>query len=151
VYSTVTFERALNVFWIVLGAAAAAYSWTLGVIGPSGPESGLFPLITSLIIMGAGLVLLLQWSANAVAPGFPRGPAAWRVLGVLAGLALMAGAMPHLGFAVTGALTMLILLRTVENSSWLESVLLAIGSVAVISWLFGRVLGMPLPRGPWGF
>jgi len=38
------FERALNAFWILLGAAAAAYAWTLGLIGASGPESG-FPFL----------------------------------------------------------------------------------------------------------
>ena len=53
------FERTLNVFWILLGAAAAAYAWTLGLVGPSGPESGLFPFIAALIVMGAGVVLLL--------------------------------------------------------------------------------------------
>ena len=37
-------ERALNVFWISLGAAAA-HAWTIGLAGPSGPESGLFPLL----------------------------------------------------------------------------------------------------------
>lgn len=144
------FERALNAFWILLGAAAATYSWTLGVIGPAGPDSGLFPLIASLIIMGGGLVLLFQRSGYALSASFPRGAALWRVLGVLAGLALMAIGIPYLGFAITGAITMLILLRTVEQSSWAMSVLLAIVSVMVVVWLFGHLLGMPLPRGPWG-
>jgi len=49
-------ERTLNLFWILLGAAAAAYAWTLGIVGPSGPESGLFPFISALIILGAGVV-----------------------------------------------------------------------------------------------
>jgi hypothetical protein len=49
------FERALNVFWILLGAAAASYAWTLGLVGTSGPESGLFPFLAGLIIMGAGV------------------------------------------------------------------------------------------------
>ena len=132
------FERALNAFWILLGAAAAAYAWTLGVIGPAGPESGLFPLIAALIIMGAGIVLLV-------------GAALGRILGVVAGLAVMALGMPYLGFAVTGAVTMVILLRTVEQSSWIASITLALVSVAVVMWLFGHVLGMILPRGPWGF
>ena len=145
------FERSLNAFWIMLGAAAAAYAWTLGVMGPSGPDSGLFPLIAGLIILGAGLVLLLQRGAYARAPDFPRGAALWRVGGVIAGLAVMALGIPHLGFAITGALTMLILLRTVEQSSWLVSVVLALASVAAVVWLFGHILGMPLPRGPWGF
>src|SRR5215831_9700793 len=83
----VMFERALNAFWILLGAAAAAYAWTLGLIGASGPESGLFPFLAGLIIMGAGVVLLLRSASENTAPDFPRGDALWRVLGVIAGLA----------------------------------------------------------------
>ncbi len=144
-------ERSINAFWILLGAAAAAQAWTLGVIGPSGPESGLFPFIAALIVMGAGIVLLIQRSDLATAPDFPRGAALGRVLGVIAGLAVMAIGMPYLGFAVTGAITMIILLRAVEQTSWLGSIALTVGSVVVVVWLFGNVLGMALPRGPWGF
>jgi hypothetical protein len=144
-------ERMLNIFWILLGAAAAAYAWTLGIAGPSGPESGLFPLISALIIMGAGVVLLLRPQSVAVAPNFPRGPALGRVLGVAAGLAFMAISIPYLGFAVAGFIAMIILLRTVEKSGWVFSISLAVISVVVVVWLFGRVLGMTLPRGPWGW
>jgi putative tricarboxylic transport membrane protein len=144
-------ERALNLFWILIGAAAAAYSWTLGIVGPSGPESGLFPFIAALIILGAGVALLLQTSSGAAAPDFPRGAALGRVLGVVAGLAFMAVSIPFAGFAVSGFVTMIILLRTVEKSGWLFSVALAIVSVVVVAWLFGHVLGMTLPRGPWGW
>jgi putative tricarboxylic transport membrane protein len=145
------FERALNAFWILLGAAASAYAWTLGLVGPAGPESGLFPLIAGLIIMGSGIVLLARPSTRAERPDFPRGAALFRVLGVVAGLVVIALGTPYFGFAATGALTMLILLRTVEQTSWLESVALALATVAAVMWLFGQVLGMALPRGPWGF
>lgn len=145
------FERALNAFWIVLGAAAAAYAWTLGIVGPSGPESGLFPFIAALIILGAGMVLTMMPSQRATAFTFARGAALSRVLGVVGGLALMAVALPYLGFAVAGAITMLVLLRAVERVSWTGSLVLAAVSVVVVSWLFGHVLGMALPRGPWGW
>jgi putative tricarboxylic transport membrane protein len=141
-------ERALNAFWILLGAAAAASAWTLGLVGPSGPESGLFPLIAALIVMAAGIVLVVR-SPNA--PQFPRGTALLRVAGVVGGLAFMALALPHAGFAVTGALAMVILVRTAGDSSWPGAIVLALGSVAVVMWLFGQVLGMALPRGPWGW
>jgi putative tricarboxylic transport membrane protein len=144
-------ERTLNLFWILVGAAAAAYAWTLGIVGPSGPESGLFPFIAALIILGAGIALLLQTSSGAAAPDFPRGAALGRVVGVVAGLAFMAASIPFAGFAVSGFVTMIILLRTVEKSGWLFSVALAVVSVAVVVWLFGHVLGMTLPRGPWGW
>lgn len=142
-------ERALNAFWILLGAAAAAYAWTLGLAGPSGPESGLFPLIAALIIMGAGGVLLSKGSLRT--PQFPRGAALRRIAGVVGGLAFMAIALPYAGFALTGALTMVILLRTTGDTGWPGSIALALASTAIVVWLFGHALGMPLPRGPWGW
>ena len=145
------FERALNVFWILLGAGAAAHAWTIGLTGPSGPESGLFPLLAGLIVAGAGVALLLLPSHRASAPAWPHVAARGRVLGVVAGLALMAVAIPYAGFAVAGAITMIVLLRTVERSSWIGSIALTIGSVAGVMWLFGHALGMSLPRGPWGW
>ena len=83
-------ERAVNIFWVLLGAAAASYAWTLGIIGSSGPDSGLFPFVSALMIMGSGFVLLLQPRDAALAPDFPRGAALGRVLGVSGGLAFMA-------------------------------------------------------------
>ena len=142
-------ERALNAFWILLGAAAAAYAWTLGLIGPSGPESGLFPLISALIITGAGCALLLKGSTGT--PELPRGAALRRIAGIVVAFAFMAIALPYAGFALTGALTMMILLRTTGDTSWPGSIALALTSVALVVWLFGHVLGMPLPRGPWGW
>ncbi len=72
------FERTLNVFWIVFGAASAAYAWSLGMVGPAGPESGLFPFIASIIVSGAGIVLLLRPATQGRAPDFPTG---WQVCG----------------------------------------------------------------------
>lgn len=141
-------ERALNAFWILLGAGAAWHAWTLGLTGPSGPESGLFPLMAALIVMGAGLALSMRIPLD---PRLPRGAALRRVAGVIAGLAVMAAALPYAGFAVTGAITMLLLLRTAGGSSWLESVVLSLASVGAVLWIFGHVLGMILPRGPWGW
>lgn len=142
-------ERALNAFWVLLGAATAAYAWTLGLAGPSGPESGLFPLLAALIIMGAGSVLLLK--GPAAAPALPRGAALRRIAGIVAALAFMAIALPYAGFALAGAFTMMILLRTTGGASWPGSIALALASTAVVVWLFGHLLGMALPRGPWGW
>lgn len=144
-------ERVLNAFWILLGAAAGVYAWTLGLTGPSGPESGLFPLICALIIMGAGVLLFVRPSTRATGFEFPRAAALRRIAGIVAGLAFMAIALPYAGFALTGALTMMILLRTTGDTGWLASIALALASVALVLWLFGYVLGMTLPRGPWGW
>jgi putative tricarboxylic transport membrane protein len=144
-------ERGLNAFWILLGAGAATASWSLGVIGGAGPDSGFFPLIAALIVLGSGLVLFVRPDTAARPVDLPRGAALGRIAGVTAGLALMALAMPYLGFAVAGTLTMIVLLRTVEQTSWAGSVALAATSSAAVVWLFGHMLGMALPRGPWGW
>ncbi|MGB8080751.1 MAG: tripartite tricarboxylate transporter TctB family protein, partial [Pseudolabrys sp.] len=122
------FERTLNVFWIVFGAASATYAWSLGMVGPAGPESGLFPFIASIIVSGAGIVLLLRPATQVRALDFPRGAGLWRVVGVILGLIVMAAGMPYLGFCVTSFITMIILLRTVDQSSWLGAIALAFAS-----------------------
>src|SRR5262249_61645177 len=104
---------------VLLGSAAAAYAWTLGIVDSSGPDSGLFPFISALMIIGSGLVLLLRPRDEAVAPHFPRGAALGRVLGVSAGLAFMAISVPFLGFAVACFGTVIFLLYTVEKSGWI--------------------------------
>lgn len=144
-------ERGLNVFWIVLGAAVAVHAWKIGITGPSGPESGFFPLIAGVIMAGAGFTLLVRRASAARAPEWPRGAALARVAGVVVAIALMAVGMDYLGFVVASAMTMMVLLRTIERSSWAGSIALAVGSVAGVAWLFGHMLGMPLPRGPWGW
>ena len=141
-------ERALNAFWILLGAAAAAHAWSLGLVSASGPESGLFPLIAALIVMLAGMVLFFT---KPVVAQWPQGAALSRIAGVVVGLAFMALALPYTGFAVTAAVTMVILVRTAGGSGWIAAAVLASASVAVVMWLFGHVLGMALPRGPWGW
>jgi hypothetical protein len=145
------FERTLNVFWIVFGAASATYAWSLGMVGPAGPESGLFPFIASIIVSGAGIVLLLRPATQVRALDFPRGAGLWRVVGVILGLIVMAAGMPYIGFCVTSFITMIILLRTVDQSSWLGAIALAFASTVSVFWLFGQMLGMALPRGPWGW
>ena len=145
------FERTLNVFWIVFGAASATYAWSLGMVGPAGPESGLFPFIASIIVSGAGIVLLLRPATQVRALDFPRGAGLWRVVGVILGLIVMAAGMPYLCFSVTSFITMIILLRTVDQSSLLGAIALAFASTVSVFWLFGQMLGMALPRGPWGW
>jgi len=56
-----------------------------------------------------------------------------------------------LGFAVSSALTTFVLLQTVERSRLIESLIITVVSVAVVMLVFGRLLGMNLPRGPWGW
>lgn len=144
-------ERLVNLTWILLGGGAAALSWRIGLTGPYGPDSGLFPFIAGVLVCAGGVGLMLSRASAASVLEWPDRAGWKRIGGVLAGLAFMAASIPYLGFTVAGVITMLILLRTVEHSSWGSSILLAVVSVAVTLGLFGYLLGLQLPRGPWGF
>ena len=146
------FERILNVLWCLLGLATMANAWTMGLMGSTGPESGLFPFICGVIIFACGAGLMLKASTTSVPkPDWPRGAALGRILGVLGGLIAMAATLPYLGFAVSSSLTTFVLLQTVERSRLFESLFITVVSVAVVMLVFGRLLGMNLPRGPWGW
>jgi putative tricarboxylic transport membrane protein len=144
-------ERGLNMFWVVLGLATMANAWTLGLFGSMGPDSGLFPMICGVIITVCGLMLMINRSTRVVKPDWPASTGRRRILGVLGGLVGLTVTLPYLGFAISSALTTFVLLQTIERSRVLESVVLTLVSVSVIVYVFGYLLGMSLPRGPWGW
>ena len=48
-------------------------------------------------------------------------------------------------------LAMLFLFRVVEKLPTLSSILASAGTAAVLTLVFRSWLGVPLPKGPWGF
>jgi len=144
-------ERGLNLLWVVLGLATMANAWTLGLFGSMGPDSGLFPMICGVIITACGVLLIIKKSTRVQNPDWPAPTGRRRILGVLGGLIGLTITLPYLGFAISSALTTFILLQTVERSRVIESLILTLVAVSVIVYVFDRLLGMSLPRGPWGW
>jgi putative tricarboxylic transport membrane protein len=144
-------ERGLNLLWVVLGLATMANAWALGLFGSMGPDSGLFPMICGVTITLCGLLLMIKKSTLVENPEWPASTGCRRILGVLGGLVGLTVTLPYLGFAISSALTTFVLLQTIERSRVLESVVLTLVSVLVIVYVFGHLLGMSLPRGPWGW
>ncbi len=68
-------------------------------------------------------------------------------------LALAAGVagIEPAGFFAAMFLTMLFLFRIVEKSSLVSSVIASAATSAVLTLVFRTWLGVPLPKGPWGF
>jgi putative tricarboxylic transport membrane protein len=144
-------ESAVNVIWLALGLAVCAQSLRLGVVGPFGPDSGFFPLLSGIAITGAACALNLGRDrvlvgATFLAPGgSPR-----RVAMVLGVMVAAIAVLPWLGFLLTGFLAMPLLLRTVQRCSWIFAGLFGAAATGVIYVVFDRVLGTPLPRGVLG-
>jgi hypothetical protein len=156
-------NAALNLFWVVFGLGVCWQAAALGLAGPGGPGSGLFPMISGLLIAVPGAVLLIGQALRGgggaampsgdLAPRFWGAPGAARRVGLLvAVVAVMILVLPHLGFAVTGALGLPLLYRTVApEARWWVAVLVGVLASAAVHLLFGVLLGTPLPRGPLGF
>lgn len=114
------------------------------------PDSGFFPISVT--------VALILFAAIAIADGPPppRGEATAetggnaRIWAVIVALAVYAGLITPVGFIVSTAALLVLLLRGIGRVSWAASAAGAVlGSVGCY-WLFTR-LGMPLPAGILGF
>jgi putative tricarboxylic transport membrane protein len=115
------------------------------------PTASVVVVLGQLDERGLGRLLGRDPQHRALDVDWPDTVGWMRVGGVVLGLSLIALLLPRLGFAAAGVLTMMILLKLVERTGWLQSIALSVGSVAAVIGLFDKLLGMPLPRGPWGF
>lgn len=149
-----TLDRAITALWILIGIALCFYAHDLGLSGPTGPDSGFFPMIAGVLLTVSGVGILVSMVTRGEIgpePLFQDSASAKRVCLVVGAVVLMIILIPLLGFFVTGILVTPFLLRAVENRTWSFCILVGALSAGTIVGLFSQVLGVPLPRGPLGF
>lgn len=162
-------EPWIDIVWVAGGLTLCLYAQRLGAWGPSGPDSGFFPMVAGAIVLTGGVAQLLGVSrrrhrrdaadpARRAHPGAVDDPPFWdepgasrRVLALLAGMVALILLVRHAGFIVAALATMPFLLRQVEKRSWPYAIAVAVIATAAVHVLFGKLLGMQMPRGPWGF
>jgi hypothetical protein len=143
-------EKALNLFWIVLGIAIASLAPRFSLLDASGPGGGFLPLVTGLIIALCGLSLLFS-SGSAASPDWPAAGVWARTGAIVVGLGAIAIIMPYLGFILTVIPVMIVLMQAVERQSWATVLVVSVVSTIGVYFLFTRLLGTSLPRGLLGF
>jgi putative tricarboxylic transport membrane protein len=137
-------------FLVASGAyLAASLGFPLGSVAKPGP--GFFPV-------GVGAFLCLAAAALAVMRG--RGPRAaardpglladarGRVTATVAGLVGFCLLLPWAGYPTCAFLFVALLLRWLGGAGWPGVVITAAASALVTYYVFGVVLGVPLPAGP---
>jgi putative tricarboxylic transport membrane protein len=152
-------EPALDVAWIVIGSALCVYAWKLGAWSASGPDSGFVPLIAGAVITLCGGLLLLQRAQHPPASqGTTASEAFWteegawrRVCALVAGLVVLVLLVRYAGFITASALMMPVLMRLIEKRSWWFAIGVGLAATAGVHLVFAKLLGMSMPRGPWGF
>ncbi len=129
------------------GILAAVESLRLGIGGPGEPGPGLLSFAAATVLAGSCAAVVFR---ERVPAGAFRPLATPERLGAAAVLLGGALAFEPLGYRLTIALTVTLLLRVLGTRRWLLAG--AIGVVAAVSSyvLFADLLGMVLPRGPGG-
>jgi hypothetical protein len=145
-----TGERALAVVLGALGLLFAVKSRELKYMDEFAPGAGFLPFWLGLIVVGLVIVFVLTTRGRAA--GEREGPRAGRkVFAVGAGLVACVVFIEWIGFAAAIAAYILYLARWIENRRWGLSLGLAAGTTLALYVVFRVWLGVPLPRGPWGF
>lgn len=127
----------------------AALSYPLGTTAR--PGAGLFPAAIGVLVCAVAAVGLLAGRGGG--PGISWGPgeagegAAARVASTSVGLVGFCLLLPWIGYAAAALLLVGFLLRRLGGLGWIASAAIA-AVVALASWyVFGRLLGVPLPGG----
>jgi hypothetical protein len=133
---------AAGAFWIV-------HAIRLPLWEGFAPATGFLPLIYGalLVLLAAAALLFEAKGAEPEGEAHPVG----RPLVVIATLAAGIAGIEPAGFAAAIFLMLLFLFKVVERLPLPGSLLAAGGTTAVLVLAFRVWLGIPLPKGPWGF
>lgn len=147
--SWLTGERILAVAFAVFGLLFTLEARNLDYMGEFAPGAGFLPLWLGLILFALVIGYLVTTRKSTGEPS--ESSSGRKVFAVSAGLAACVGLINWIGFAAAIAAYLLYLLRWVERRSWALSAGLAVGTTLSLYLIFRVWLGVPLPRGPWGF
>jgi hypothetical protein len=140
-------DRAIPLCLTCAAVAAWFASRRLEIWTEDGPGSGLMPKVALGLLAVLGVLVAVRpgpaADESASAGGWNR---TFLVYAVAA--ALMAGAVPALGFVLPALLAVLAILRFAEGRSWLASLGYSLSLIAAIVLLFGTALKVQFPDGP---
>lgn len=132
-----------GVFWIAVAAGMPMWDGFA-------PASGFLPLVYGVLLTALAIAATAVDVLAKRAEDTPHAPIDRPLLVLLALCAGVAG-IEVAGFSVSMFLAMLFLFRIVERRPLIVSLLAAGGTALVLTVIFRRWLGVPLPSGPWGF
>jgi hypothetical protein len=107
-------------------------------------------VLLALVLLMCSLAVVVAGAAAPRVAALPWNE--WRhAVAILGACAFMALALERLGYRLTILLTLLTLLAVVERKGWVVAAVFALAFSLGTYFLFGRVLRVPVPQGPFGF
>jgi len=145
-----TTDRLAGLALVLIGLVAVwqSLAFPLGSLKRPGPAFAPTALALLLILFGV-LVAVTGGSARRIADvGWHDGRHAAAVFGACA---FAAWGLERLGYRLTMAVVLAVLLRGLERQGWMASLALTVGMAWGSFYVFSTLLRIPLPRGPLGF
>lgn len=150
-------ERVLALALLAASGVYVANAWMLPMGTAARPGAGSYPLAVGIfggIVALAWVVLALRRAraapdleSAAVLPAERRDAAAGRRVAITAGLLIaFCWLLPLAGYPIAAFLFVALLLRGL-NAGWAPATLIALLTAAVSHYVFGTLLGVPLPAG----
>jgi len=144
-----------GLWFFALGLSLSILSATkLSVLESAGPQEGFFPLIMGVIMAGLGMIVVFRsYTAeiHATDKVLKKERAGYadtlRLLVYLALIVLYAIVFESLGFLVSSALFLALVLKIIEKKGWRITLLVTIVAVSTSYFLFTFLLHIPLPQG----
>ena len=148
-------KDSLSGFFLFLLGLFLAFQSVRSSVWAKGPGPGFFPLVISIIITGLSLVIvfkslmsprsrekekILEKAEENVVDVF-------RVSSYAILLLFYAILIERVGFLITSALFLVLIIKFVERQGWKITIFTATTSIVVSYLLFVYLLGVPLPRG----
>jgi putative tricarboxylic transport membrane protein len=129
---------------VVLGVATLIGSWSLGVGSARTPDSGMWPLLVSIVLVVLAVVLLVTARRTNDAERFSR--ASWLVLAGVATMVVFVAVIRHVGFEIPAALLCFVWLRFLGREGWRTSIIGSLAAVAAFYAIFVVALSVPVPH-----
>ena len=145
-----------RVVGLVVLAAAGAYL-TQAMALPYGtaakPGAGFFPVLVAVFACAVGVLMtarafLAPATAGAAREAVPDGAARGRAVSTIVLLAAFCLLLPWVGYPLVAFAFVALLLRRL-GSAWRTAVITGAVTAAASHYVFGVLLDVPLPPGPW--
>ncbi|MGH8633906.1 MAG: tripartite tricarboxylate transporter TctB family protein [Burkholderiales bacterium] len=134
--------------------AAVGIVWIVGALALPlwegfAPNMGFMPLIYGCLLVGLSAAAIA--SLVLTGQGEVQRPPVGKPILLLAALTAAIIGMATAGFGLSIFLMLSFMHGVVERRPVLASLLVAAGTTVILILIFATWLGVPLPRGPWGF
>jgi len=134
--------------WLLLGLLIAEESYRLGLGSFGKPDSGFFPFLIGIFLVGLAVILLWQpWAGEEKRARSGDKINYAKIVYCLLSLYVYALSFEWLGFILATFLLLVILLKFIEHKGWILSVTVSLATAVVSYIFFGVLLQALLPKG----